>query len=146
VPPARVLRAFFDRAALGAWWEAASSVTVPRVLGPYVVEWRTSDVVDEVLGPLGGVLRGFVIQFDAGQGFFLADVYWLPPEGDPIGPMALAVTCTPVSPRDNGTLDGTQLRILQTGFEDSPRWRQFYLVFNSAWERSLGTLKQLLDP
>ena len=37
-PPARVLRAFFDRAALGAWWETAASVTTPRVLGPYVIE------------------------------------------------------------------------------------------------------------
>ena len=46
-------------------------------------------------GRLGGVFRGTVMQFEAGRGFFLADVYWLPPDGDPIGPMALEVTCAP---------------------------------------------------
>jgi uncharacterized protein YndB with AHSA1/START domain len=32
-PPSRVLKAFFDADALGAWWQAAHSVTTPRVLG-----------------------------------------------------------------------------------------------------------------
>ncbi len=147
-PPARVLRAFFDHAALGAWWQAAASVTTPRVLGPYAIEWRTTEVRDEILGRLGGVLRGTVIQIDPGEGFFLADVYWLPPDGDPIGPMALEVTCvvTPVEPGTDA-IDGTAtaLRIRQTGFEDSPRWRRYYAVFGASWERALTTLKGLLE-
>ena len=145
-PPARVLRAFFDRGALGAWWEVAAAVTTPRVLGPYAVEWKTTDVRDEILGRLGGVLRGTVVQIDSG-GFFLAEVYWLPPDGDPVGPMALEVTCTPESVERHGaTIEGTQLHVVQTGFEESPRWRQFYVVFESVWERSLATLRGLLEP
>ena len=144
-PPARVLRAFFDRQALGAWWEVAAAVTTPRVLGPYAVEWTTTDVRDEILGRLGGVLRGTVVQIDSG-GFFLAEVYWLPPDGDPVGPMALEVTCAPESVDRHGiTTEGTRLHVVQTGFEESARWRQFYLVFGSVWERSLATLKGLLE-
>lgn len=150
-PPARVLRAFFDRAALAAWWQALASVTIPRVLGPYAVEWRPTDFRDDVLGRLGGVLKGTVIQVDPGEGFFLADVYWLPPDGDPIGPMALEVSCTKAEPdsdldRQQG-VDGqlTRLRVLQTGFEDSVRWRRYYAVFGAGWERALGTLKGLLE-
>jgi len=150
-PPARVLRAFFDRAALAAWWQALASVTIPRVLGPYAVEWRPTDFRDDVLGRLGGVLKGTVIQVDPGEGFFLADVYWLPPDGDPIGPMALEVSCTKAEPdsdldRQQG-VDGqlTRLRVLQTGFEDSVRWRRYYDVFGAGWERALGTLKGLLE-
>lgn len=146
-PPARVLRAFFDRAALGAWWQTLASVTSPRVLGPYVVEWRATDFRDEVLGRLGGVLRGSVIQIDPGEGFFLADVYWLPPDGDPIGPMALEVSCRPAPPDPEHPVEGelTSLRIIQTGFEDSPRWRRYYAVFGAGWERAITTLKGLLE-
>ena len=35
-----------------------------------------------------------VMEFKPGREFFLADAYWLPPDGDPIGPMALEVTCS----------------------------------------------------
>jgi hypothetical protein len=143
-----VLRAFFDRAALTTWWQSVGSVTTARVLGPYAVEWRPTDFRDDVLGRLGGVLRGTVIQLDPGEGFFLADVYWLPPDGDPIGPMALEVTCTRIPPDpDHPAPDRefTRLRVVQTGFEDSARWRRYYAVFGAGWERALGTLKGLLE-
>jgi hypothetical protein len=145
-PSARVLHAFFDSAALRAWWQAAASVTTPRVMGPYAVEWRTSEVRDDVLGRLGGVLRGTVIQIDL-EGFFLADVYWLPPDGDPIGPMALEVTCSRAPDEADVPADreAVRVRILQTGFEDSVRWRRYYSVFRPAWERALVTLKGLLE-
>ena len=111
-PAARVLKAFFDADALGAWWQVAHSVTTPRALGPYVVEWVPTDFRDDVLGRLGGVFRGTVVQFDAGQGFFVADAFWLPPDGDPIGPMALEVTCTP---------DGRRARACTSRRKDSRR-------------------------
>ena len=41
--------------------------------------------VDEVLGRLGGVFHGTVIEFAEGAGFFIADAWWIPPEGEPIG-------------------------------------------------------------
>ena len=57
-PADLVLMAFFDPAALGAWWQVVRSVTTPRALGPYAVEWRSTDFRDETLGRLGGVFRG----------------------------------------------------------------------------------------
>ena len=144
-PADAILRAFFDRSALGDWWGTLASVTSPRVLGPYVIEWRTTEFVDEILGRLGGVLRGTVIHVDA-EGFALADVYWLPPEGDPIGPMALEVTCSKNDPPEAGANAGaTRVSVLQTGFEDSPRWRRYYSVFATAWDQALSSLKGLLE-
>ena len=137
-PPARVLRAFFDHHALAAWWQVKRSVTTPRVLGPYVVEWEPTEFRDSVLGPLGGVFRGTVMQFQPGQGFFVADAFWLPPEGDPIGPMALDVICRPTS-------SGTHLRVTQSGFEESARWRRYYEVIGDGWTRALISLKGLLE-
>ena len=137
-PAGRVLDAFFDPAALGIWWQVAHAVVTPRALGPYVVEWAPTDFRDDVLGRLGGVFRGTVMQFDARTGFFVADSYWLPPDGEPIGPMALEVRCTSTS----GT---TRLRVTQNGFEESVRWRRYYDVIGVGWERALASLKTLLE-
>jgi uncharacterized protein YndB with AHSA1/START domain len=144
-PPGRVLRAFFDSAALGAWWQIARSVTTPRVLGPYAIEWQPTDYSDEVLGRLGGVFRGTIMQFDAKSGFFVADAFWLPPDGEPIGPMALEVTLTPVAAPSGAEEPATDVRVVQTGFEDSVRWRRYYEVVGVGWERALKSLKMLLE-
>jgi uncharacterized protein YndB with AHSA1/START domain len=137
-PPGRVMRAFFDAQALNAWWQVEHAVTSPRTLGPYALEWPATDFSDEILGRLGGVFRGTVMQFHASQGFFVADAYWLPPDGEPIGPMALHVTLRPES-------SGTQLRVEQTGYEESERWRRYYEVINHGWTRALAGLKALLE-
>ena len=135
----RILDAFFDVDALRAWWGVANAVTTPRTLGPYVLEWRPSELRDEVLGLLGGVFRGTVMQFDHGSGFFVADLFWLPPDGDPIGPMALEVAVTA------GEAGGTRLRVTQSGFEESTRWRRYYDVIGLGWDRALESLKHLLE-
>ena len=43
-PPERVLAAFFDPHDLAEWWQVVRSVTVPRPLGTYAVEWQSTDV------------------------------------------------------------------------------------------------------
>jgi uncharacterized protein YndB with AHSA1/START domain len=137
-PADRVLTAFFDADALGAWWQVAHSVTTPRALGPYAIEWAPTDFRDDILGRLGGVFRGTIVQFQPAEGFFVADAFWLPPDGDPIGPMALEVTCVPVDGR-------TLVRVTQSGFEESVRWRRYYEVVGHGWERALASLKSLLE-
>jgi len=137
-PPGRVMRAFFDAQALNAWWQVEHAVTTPRTLGPYALEWPVTDFRDDVLGRLGGVFRGTVMQCHPSQGFFVADAYWLPPDGEPIGPMALQVTVRPES-------NGTHVRIEQTGFEESERWRRYYEVIGHGWTRALAGLKSLLE-
>jgi uncharacterized protein YndB with AHSA1/START domain len=137
-PPARVLRAFFDAEALGAWWQVARAVTTPRILGAYAIEWPPTEFRDEVLGRLGGVFRGTVVQYQIGQGFFVADAFWLPPDGEPIGPMALEVSL-------QADAAGTRVRVTQTGFEESVRWRRYYEVIGFGWTRALASLKSLLE-
>jgi uncharacterized protein YndB with AHSA1/START domain len=138
-PGARILKAFFDPDALSAWWGVAHSVTTARTLGPYAIEWPATEFRDEVLGRLGGVFRGTVMEFVAASGFLVADAFWLPPDGDPIGPMALEV-----SVKAEGT-DSTRLRVTQNGFEESDRWRRYYEVVGFGWERALTSLKNLLE-
>jgi uncharacterized protein YndB with AHSA1/START domain len=138
-PAGRVLKAFFDADALIAWWQVAHSVTTPRVLGPYAVEWASTDFRDDILGRLGGVFRGTIIQFRAGEGFVVADAFWLPPDGEPIGPMALEVALQVDS------TGATRVRVTQYGFEESARWRRYYEVIGFGWSRALASLKSLLE-
>jgi uncharacterized protein YndB with AHSA1/START domain len=138
-PAGRVLKAFFDPDALNAWWQVSHAVTTPRVLGPYAIEWPATDFRDDVLGRLGGVFRGTVMQFHAGVGFFVADAFWLPPDGEPIGPMALEVT---LLAEPGGS---TRVRVTQTGYEESDRWRRYYEVIGLGWTRALASLKSLLE-
>ena len=74
---------------------------MPRPLGSYAVEWEPTEWRDDLLGRLGGALHATVIDFKPGREFFLADAYWLPPDGPPIGPMALEAIC---SVQRDGTL------------------------------------------
>jgi uncharacterized protein YndB with AHSA1/START domain len=134
-----VLKAFFDADALHTWWRAAHAVTTPRPLGPYAIEWPATEFRDDVLGRLGGVFRGTVVECDPDRGFFVADAFWLPPDGDPIGPMALRVTLEAESPTV------TRVRVTQTGFDESARWRRYYEVIGLGWERALASLKSLLE-
>jgi hypothetical protein len=145
--PARVLGAFFETASLQAWWDVANALTTPRPLGVYALSWPDSDIVDDVLGRLGGVFHGTVIDFQPGRGFFVADAYWLPPHGDPIGPMALEVTCTPADRAEGRPTApvATMLRVVQRGLDDSPRWLRYYEVIGTGWTASLQTLKGYLE-
>jgi uncharacterized protein YndB with AHSA1/START domain len=139
-PAERVLNAFFDARDLAAWWQVERSVTVPRPLGTYAVEWGVTEFRDEVLGPLGGAFHGTVMEFRAAEEFFVADAYWSPPEGEPIGPMALVVTCSAA----DGS-DATTVVVRQSGDDDGRRWQRYFEVVAGGWERALGELKEYLE-
>jgi len=136
--PTRVLAAFFDPGALATWWQVVRSVTTPRPLGVYAVEWEPTSWADEILGPVGGTFHGTVVDYRAGKEFLVADAFWLPPAGDPIGPMSLIVKCA---------MDGRacRLHVMQRGFEESVRWRRYYEVVTTGWQSSLAALKYFCE-
>jgi uncharacterized protein YndB with AHSA1/START domain len=138
-PPAAVLDAFFDAKALAAWWEVSRSVCVPRPFGSYAIAWEPTQWRDDLLGRLGGVFHGTVVEFTPGQEFFLADLYWQPPDGDPIGPMALEARC-------QQDVAGTLLHLRQSGHDETnPRWTRYYDVMSSGWLTALHELKRYLE-
>ena len=137
-PPALVLDAFFDADALARWWQVKRSLCVPRPLGSYAVEWEPTEWTDEVLGRLGGAFRGVVIEFKSGREFFIADAYWLPPDGEPIGPMALEVRCTRHA-------EGTVLHVRQSGEDESPRWARYFEILGVGFTVALDALKAYVE-
>lgn len=140
-PAAVILGAFFDPDHLSVWWQVERAVTTPRTLGAYALEWAPTEDRDDILGRLGGVFHGTVVQFEPGRKFFVADAYWLPPAGDPIGPMGLEVRCRP----EPGRAASTRVHVVQKGFEEGERWRRYYEIVGGGWVRALGSLKMLLE-
>ena len=139
-PPARVMQAFFADADLKEWWRVTRVFTVPRPLGMYAIQWESTEFRDEVLGRLGGAIHGKVIDFLPNVSFFLADVYWQPPDGDPIGPMALEVQCHPHS---NGLQ--TMLTVKQSGEGEGPRFERYFSIMSRGWEAALSELKAFIN-
>ena len=136
--PRRVLAAFFDPTALASWWLTTRSVTVPQPLGVYAVEWEPTPFRDEVLGPLGGAFHGTVMEHQPDREFFVADAYWLPPEGPPMGPMALEVICHVEGP-------ATRVCVRQSGRGAGVRWDRYYGVIGPGWVTSLRSLKTYIE-
>ena len=112
-----MLKAFFDPDALGAWWQVAQSVTTPRVLGPYAIEWRPTDYRDEVLGRLGGVFRGTVMQFDARPGSSSPTRSGCRPTAIRLGRWRSRYADAD-RPDDDADV-ATTVHVMQTGFEES---------------------------
>lgn len=139
-PPARVMQMFFTEADLKSWWQVTRAFTVPRPLGMYAIEWEPTDFKDEILGRLGGTLNGSVIDFRASASFFLAEVYWHPPDGDPIGPMAIEVQCRP-----HGSGRQTMITVKQSGEGEGPRWERYFQIMNRGWEGALEEMKVFIE-
>jgi uncharacterized protein YndB with AHSA1/START domain len=139
-PPARVMQAFFNDADLKAWWGVTRAFTVARTLGMYAIEWESTDFKDDILGRLGGAFHGTVMDFRANASFFLAEVYWQPPDGDPIGPMALEVQCRP-----HGNGRQTMLTVKQSGEGEGPRFERYFSIMNRGWEGALAEMKDFFD-
>jgi len=139
-PPARVMAAFFNDQDLKGWWQATRAIAVPRPLGMYAIEWDSTDFKDEVLGRLGGTFHGTVIDYRPNAAFFLAEAYWQPPDGDPIGPMALEVQARP-----HGNGRATMLTVKQSGEGDGPRWRRYFAIMGRGWEGALQELQDFMD-
>jgi uncharacterized protein YndB with AHSA1/START domain len=144
-PPTRIISAFFAPDALGAWWRAARSVTTPRPLGVYAVEWPATEFSDDVLGRLGGVFHGTVLEFKPGREFFIGDAYWLPPDGEPIGPMALEVTCAYDPEPRGGRKPSTIIRVRQSGSQTGGRWLRYCEITDRGWELALDSLRTHLE-
>ena len=139
-PPARVMQAFFTDADLKGWWQVTRAFTVARPLGMYAIEWESTEFKDDILGRLGGSFHGTIIDYRANASFFLAEAYWQPPDGDPIGPMALDVHC-----RSHGNGRQTMVTVRQSGEGDGPRWERYFAIMGRGWEAALQEMKDYID-
>ena len=139
-PPVRVMAAFFNPRDLAGWWQVVRTVIVARPLGMYAIAWESTPFKDDVLGHLGGTFHGTIIDYRENAAFFIAEAYWQPPEGEPIGPMALEVHCRP-----HGNGESTMVSVRQSGEGDGPRWARYFQIMGQGWEGALVEMRDYLD-
>jgi uncharacterized protein YndB with AHSA1/START domain len=142
-PVQLVFAAFFDAPLLAAWQGTSRSIAVPRLLGPYVLEWPPSLERDEVLGRMGGIFRATVMHVEPDDHLFLADAFWLPPDGGPLGPLAVQITFS--STATAAGTSSTLVRVVITGFDDGVRWKRYLGLATAQWQRALAVLKLVLE-
>ena len=115
-----MLSAFFNAEDLREWWQVVRSVTVPRPLGTFAVEWNSTEFHDEVLGRLGGTFHGTVIDYRPAPSFYRRRLL-ATAGGRTDGPMALECAAgrkvVPTSRR---------LSVRQSAEEDGPRWQRYF--------------------
>lgn len=138
-PAARVMQAFVAHRDLAYWWQIERSVVVARPSAPFAVSWSAGDK-DDVLGVLGGTLHGTVMDYTPDRVLFVADVYWQPPESEPLGPMALEITCQPEPDPAK-----TRVTVRQSASEDGPRWRRYFTLTQRGWADGLAMLKDYIE-
>lgn len=139
-PAARVMQAFIGHRDLAYWWQIERSVVVARPSGPFAVSWSVGHERDEVLGLLGGTLHGTVMDYAPDRGLFVADVHWQPPDSEPLGPMALEITCQPEADPAK-----TRVTVRQSASDDGPRWRRYFTLTQHGWTDALAMLKDYLE-
>ena len=139
-PPARVMQAFFTDTDLRSWWGVTRAFIVARTLGMYAIEWEPTDFRDDVLGRLGGSLHGTIVDYRAHGAFCLAEAYWQPPDGEPLGPMALEVHCRP-----HGNGRQTMLTVKQSGEGEGQRWERYFSIMNRGWEGALEEMRVYIE-
>ena len=82
------------------------------------------------------------MEYKPDREFFVAEAFWLPPDGNPIGPMALEVSCEPQRTKNPQI---TLVKVTQRASEDGDRWKRYYEVIAPGWERALQSLKRYLE-
>ncbi len=91
-------------------------------------------------GVLADRFHGTIIDYRARGAFFLAEAYWQPPDGEPIGPMALEVHCRP-----HGNNRQTMVTVRQSAAGEGPRWQRYFEVMDRGWETALVELANFMD-
>ena len=141
--PGIVFDSFFQERTLSTWLGTSRAIAVARVLGPWVLDWRSSAATGDPRGPDGGVLRGSGMEIEPGERVFVADVYWLPAHDEPLGPFALEVQFEPTAQSDG--VRSTLVRVVLSGFDEGRRWTQYHELATAQWQRGLRALKTLLE-
>jgi len=133
----QVLFAFLDPSAIKTWWGAKNAVVQPRPGGLFVVEWAPGEN-DDILGPQGGVLAGFLDNSQAGHFVRFGGLHWMTPRGDVFGPTRIEVNVfSKGDPRRKPTL----LRLSVDGFQSGPQWERYRQRSQRTWEATLPRLK-----
>ena len=92
------------------------------------------------LGRLGGSFHGTIIDYRPNAAFFLAEAYWQPPDGDPLGPMSLTVHCRP-----HGNSRTTMVTVRQSGEGEGPRWERYFSITERGWDSALREMQAYME-
>lgn len=130
--PENALKAFYEPQMLKGWWGVEKSLIDLRPGGLYILAWQVSET------GIHYVSTGTIDSFTPARELRVRNMAYLTPDKPFLGPMGLTVT---VEERE----DGTNVNILQDGYQEGEIWDWYYQAVVEAWPNAMETLKSYLE-
>jgi len=130
--PDRAIAAFLDEKDLRAWWGVERCLVEKKVHGTWTNAWEISE------SGIKYISAGIITDYNPHSYLEISNLVYLNPDREILGPMKLELFAT-----DND--GGTNLRLIQSGYQLGGDWDWYYEAVKSAWPFALRLLKKYLE-
>ena len=130
--PDRVIAAFLDERDLRAWWGVQRCLVEKKPNGIWTAAWEISE------SGIKYISAGIITTYTPHSHLEISNLVYLNPDREILGPMKLELSAT-----END--EGTNLRLIQSGYQQGGDWDWYYEAVKSAWPFALGLLKKYLE-
>ena len=131
--PARAIKAFLDEKDLKEWWGVHRCLVEQKQNGAWTTAWEISE------SGIKYISSGIIAAYDPNVHLVITNLVYLNPDREILGPMKLEIVA---SKNDD---DGTNLQLIQSGYQIGGDWDWYYDAVKAAWPFALGLLKKYLE-
>ena len=131
--PVTVIDAFLDEKDLKGWWGVQRSLVEKKVNGAWTTAWEISPAGIKYIS------SGIISAYEPHSHLTISNLIYLNPDRQILGPMQLELFS---AKNKNG---GTDLRLIQSGYQQGGDWDWYYEAVRKAWPLALEWLKKYLE-
>ncbi len=130
--PSEVFEAFTSFEILKGWWGVEKALIEKKQGGMYCLGWGITE------DGFKYVTSGTIKKYENGSLLDIGNYAYFHPNLPILAPMNLTIKVETIS-------EGTNLTVIQSGYQDSEDWNWYYDAVKQAWPDVLKTLKKYLE-
>ena len=131
--PSRAIEAFLNEKDLQGWWGVHRCLVEKKLNGAWTVAWEISE------GGIKYISSGIITAYNPNSVLAISTLVYLNPDRQILGPMKLELFA------EKNDDEGTNLQLIQSGYQNGGDWDWYYDAVKSAWPFALGLLKKYLE-
>ncbi len=131
--PSRAIAAFLDEKDLQGWWGVQRCLVEKKLNGTWTTAWEISEAGIKYIS------SGVITAYNPNSHLEISNLVYLNPDREILGPMKLELFA-----EENDDV-GTNLRLIQSGYQQGGDWDWYYEAVKAAWPVALGLLKEYLE-
>jgi hypothetical protein len=128
----RATDAFLLPADLKGWWGVDRSLIETKQGGLYSLAWQLSDAGAKYIS------TGIIKEYIPAKELWIDKWAYFSPDRPILGPMQLII-------RTHEIYSGTNLTVIQSGYQEGEHWQWYYEAVYNAWPQVLVQLKAYLE-